>query len=1460
MKELNERQRADHATKMYNKLKSSLNELENRNSELDQKFSELTKMNMEAQKTERDLRDELAEVVPRSVSDADRKKMVLLQEDLVKTKLKMSKLQDIAEISRNQLQSVQSQQQARDRELKSLRQQLKTFQHQTDNNALIGQLHHQVLTLQASESDLERKLSNTRQDVIKLKAKLFKAEKLTDEKEDAVYLTRAECNTKIRNLRKTIQSLRQQFSGALPISQQEKFAKTMIRLRGDKKLVEEEMRKMRIEREKLEDQLLEAEVRKKGLEDLRRAIEDKRGADQLTEWCRKMDGLRLKDMKLQRQVTRQNEQISYMERLNNQHENTISSLEEDIVQMLKVQEDHQVEWESRESELERLLDQFQNQQREVNKRAKKLDDFSEILPQTSLSVEDQLKKALETIKEQRKTMTNLQAQVKNLEFESDRLKDARHALEGDITSRDRIINELRLHMPTTVVLPEPHTTDNESKQQLDVAINTIETLKKRLSAKEQSIERYKELLEESRRDHEMMSAAHERDLLLMQNKIHVKTDDAFNKFKQAATSASQPPGSSAPSASDLRHLNELEDMVREQDAAMSALMERVRSSNADISRHKRALLDTKKQHEAEKMKMQETHDVMLNALRMKLAKKHKQVEATTTELSVTKEELKRQKDANTRAPAASMKNLVQRLKEELAEKEKQQQQLSHALKELRVDLVQQAQENVRAATAGEADTHNVTILVEKRTAHYKDDIEDLKDEIAQLRRNLKQSEKTETTLKSELRKTLEEAEKKSQVIQRLKSDLHTKETESKDLREKMKRLLRNKGPDAGIKFGEDQPLKIKLSEGRKVEEDEIKPVDAGTKNLSRPSSASSKLPRSVYSSQDGEKNEKLKSEIVNLKREVENLKEKLKKKTEIPDKTTLEVAKWDVKKQWQSKVESLKSKLQDAEKQVTAQDKQIAALRVANSRLEKEKLRKPVIPLNQYTDDAAPPNGLEVKQHLHTIEELSSRLHDLGEENSDLKKMTTLPKNKLITEMQMKNQHLSNQMQDLQKELLTAGLRHETDETLASQFEDRENRMQGRILQLASENTQFQFEIEQIKHDVPRLQERVEFQQRFINLLKSEKAELQQRVDKLLIQRKGPDVGGSGKNIQELEKTVVLMKKVVERVQRENEDLKKAPGVVSNQLLEQLKSENQLLKNRINEMTQQIGGQLSLRYESKTQSVEKLMKENEKLRKDLNKNATTRDRIRDSKQVLQAEYNKLTKDFEEVKKKLTVAESKAPKFAGSGSKGYNSAITSRMLESKLRKTEADLEKKTKEVGGLKDVLEDQRMQENKLNKDVERLQEQVEVLERFPLGAGGSDPNTVRELQLTRLTVARLENEKEELNHLIKTANQKLRNHGLDENGPSTSEQEKEINTTKAENVRLGTEMLILRKENEKLTQDIERMREELSHFDGEFFDEIEDLKYNYSECIKKNVAYEEQLRALSQQFGVAFEIPSSDD
>lgn len=45
-----------------------------------------------------------------------------------------------------------------------------------------------------------------------------------------------------------------------------------------------------------------------------------------------------------------------------------------------------------------------------------------------------------------------------------------------------------------------------------------------------------------------------------------------------------------------------------------------------------------------------------------------------------------------------------------------------------------------------------------------------------------------------------------------------------------------------------------------------------------------------------------------------------------------------------------------------------------------------------------------------------------------------------------------------------------------------------------------------------------------------------------------------------MEKTIGLMKKVVERVQRENEDLKKTPAVVSTEKLLGLEQENERLK------------------------------------------------------------------------------------------------------------------------------------------------------------------------------------------------------------------------------------------------------------------------------------------------------------
>ena len=56
-------------------------------------------------------------------------------------------------------------------------------------------------------------------------------------------------------------------------------------------------------------------------------------------------------------------------------------------------------------------------------------------------------------------------------------------------------------------------------------------------------------------------------------------------------------------------------------------------------------------------------------------------------------------------------------------------------------------------------------------------------------------------------------------------------------------------------------------------------------------------------------------------------------------------------------------------------------------------------------------------------------------------------------------------------------------------------------------------------------------------------------------------------------------------------------------------------------MSRQIGGQLSSRYESKTQSVDKLVKEHNRLQKELSKEANAHEKLKASKASLQVQLS-----------------------------------------------------------------------------------------------------------------------------------------------------------------------------------------------------------------------------------------------
>ena len=262
-----------------------------------------------------------------------------------------------------------------------------------------GKLHHHIVALQVSEGTAVRKLEATTHKVSKLEAQILRLEQKLDEKDQTLYHSKVEARNKAKFLKRTIQELRIQYSGALPLMKQEKFADTMRSLQEDKVKLEKELSRARTDREMAEDKLAELGLQHASLQELIVTLKDNRGAAKVTEWHTKMGEMRLQDLKLNRAVDRLQAQTRYLEGIIKGHDRTISDLEEENVRLAKEQEERQLIWEQREVELERMIDSMERQQGEMAHAAAKFEEATGSIPDPNLPVANQLELAIRNIKQ-----------------------------------------------------------------------------------------------------------------------------------------------------------------------------------------------------------------------------------------------------------------------------------------------------------------------------------------------------------------------------------------------------------------------------------------------------------------------------------------------------------------------------------------------------------------------------------------------------------------------------------------------------------------------------------------------------------------------------------------------------------------------------------------------------------------------------------------------------------------------------------------------------------------------------------------------------------------------------------------------------------------------------------------------------------------------------------------------------
>ncbi|XP_077066806.1 centrosomal protein of 290 kDa isoform X3 [Siphateles boraxobius] len=1698
MKELNERQRAEHAQKMYEHLRNSLKQVEERNFELETKFAELTKLNLEAQRIERELRDELADSVSKHISDADRKRITELEKTEAELRIEVSKLREVSDVAKMQVSALEARQQSREKEVESLRRQVLDYQAQSDEKALIAKLHQHIVALQLSETTAISRLEAANTRLKKLEAQKLRVEQQLDAQQQTLWHARQEGHQRARHLRHTIQALRRQFSGALPLAQQEKFSNTMLHLQEDRARAKEEAQMAAEERRKAEGKAQELELKLKGLEELIATLKDAKGAQKVIEWHKKLEEARLLEMRQSRELNTQREEIKYFKNIMAEQERTISSQEEELVQQNNLLEERQLIWDQREVQLERQLDSYEKQQNEILSTAQKFEEATGSLPDPNQPLAHQLDYALGKIKEHVRTILETKATCKILE---EKLKEKEAALwtsEQNVLSRDKVINELRLRLPAAaerekLLADLSKQEDSESQPALKVAHQTINNLQGRLDQKEEVLKKYQNMLAKARQEQEEIGKRHEEEVWALHQKLDVYMDTSLDRFKQTALELMKKPTITVPTNKHLVRLAEMEQTVAEQDNSLSSLTHKLRGVIAELDQQRQLAAAQAMEHAAETARLEERHVAQMKGLSQEAEELRAQLVQMEKELHYLRTELEAQKEANVRSPSNTMKNLVERLKTQLALKEKQLKALSKALLELRGELTFQAEQQIIASAAQKEDTLNVQQIVDKQTKELRACVRDLNEELQLAKDGVRAAKARENSLKEELENLNMDLQRSQKSHNKLQNEKEALEDQLNEQKKKVQRL------SSGLQAQAE-------SDGPTVEalQKKIRKLELDRKYISDPADKRSILKEDKSSKE--------------------------------------EIVRWEEGKKWQARVEKVRNVLKEKEKEVDSLSKQLSTIKELYSRLEQEKLglQRKLKGRGVTADQVVGARTLEADRE---TEELHKRNAELEQQIKAIKQQQALPRDAAMEDITIRNQyleerihslesqqskespsrpsdkHLASQSQlsslskvcsmtfdiseaeqtqspllndtipgstEIEKEVATqtcftspaevsrdeqnkencvvdlepedvvneiekeesvekvknepdeaqggqdlvlsehaqeelktnreteeikSGLTHqenaleedqledkptdngntnaeemldnirirtepetskvqkeddpqdrgneqepeeqhikiteslksegdpihlktsagskevEEEETVLSSsttfdaklvpeeptmeetmstcgppledvdpilsedvkgsptkvlnadvvgskldvldilrpvesdftvFHDKEQTMKSRVkarktsgrgtgtpsqrehefqkenLRLSTENLELRFQLEQANKDLPRLKDQVSDLKEMCSVLKKEKAEVEKRLSHI----RGS--GRSGKTVPELEKTIALMKKVVEKVQRENESLKKTSEANVREQLAKLEQDHVKLKSEYVKLKGKQEEQLNARLESKTKGIEKIMMENERLRKDIKKEAEAAEKLRVAKASLEVTNERLKAELEETNQSLLLAQSKGSSLEGGDSKTWKSSVVTRLFENKMKGLESEIAKKSASISELKVQLKEANEKQHATKITVSQLKEQVELLKNIPVGST-TDKGLAREFQSVRLANKQLEREKAQLLHQIQRYDEQL---GTSKVGPGFNELQEQI---KAANT-----------EKKKLQDEVRKLTQELKSFDPTFFEELEDLKFNYNEEVKKNIILEEQLKKLSHKFGVAIPVDVS--
>ncbi|XP_076036930.1 centrosomal protein of 290 kDa-like [Oratosquilla oratoria] len=805
LRELQEKQKAEHAQVMYFNIKEENEALRKRLEQVEKHLNDVMSMNASLQATELDLREKAHSAVTQTELQHVKNELEAALKEKSGLCEEVERLHGIVEVSTTQLQQMELQKTTEQAVVKQLQQEANDLASLSDERAKIAALHQDIIALKVKNLELEVNLEKSETTLEKHSRHISNLEYHFKERNVLLETAVDSARTRATRLYAVIRDLRHQYAGAIPLVQQEHLSEIVKGMEQERNSLQEALEKAQQDKVEAHLTLKQLKVKQESLDDLKSALSSEMPQRHISEWSGKLEDIKMQKLEVDEKFQSATERLTL---LGAQLENKDLRIKETYQQLLhseKLWTEQQLAWEARELELTQALERHEQRQQDVS-----LDQpFIEDLFDSSQPLALRLENAMEVIQKKTGIIERLSKKSTELQDVLNQCQLDLKAKEAVLLAKDKLINDLRV-MSAKVGCDDTHEENTgkyvENYEDCNKGVHVvISGLKERLHISQEAVMHYKELLISSSEEQkiivnklqsEFSQISSERDQLLL------KVRNLQDKLDTIPTKDVGPLNETCVS-----QIHTLEDTVKTQDAQLKELHDKLLSSHTKIVQLEREQTMAKQEH----IEIKEQLEVSSQVRTQQHQREVERLGIQYQELYKEKEELQRElavlRESANRTPSAILRTLVEKLRDQLIEKEKQIVTLSHAVKEMKDRFIADKEET----NEYEDSEKKMAKAVDEATSELSQQLKKIeldKEDLEKGKILMEATYKEENdNLKKELQKSTEEQQKiKSQTLDLEKQCMQQKKVIT-DLKKKLDDL-QGRTPEAVSNAIEK--LKIKL--------------------------------------------------------------------------------------------------------------------------------------------------------------------------------------------------------------------------------------------------------------------------------------------------------------------------------------------------------------------------------------------------------------------------------------------------------------------------------------------------------------------------------------------------------------------------------------------------------------------------------------------------------------------------